>query len=209
MTPELPAAVDPAGNPLETWPITLTGVVETIITTKQPDDIWHHAAMGLEPAPQPSAATGRTWGDTRTAQNLQRTERAVIQFLADPLVFVEAALGTYRTTAPVSTASGAWVRATATCETTGRTAGTGWRDWQFVPQRGAVRERHIPTIRRGRAAVIDAAVAASRLAVDSYETASLWERIDYDRTVVNRCGNDREQRAFARLLALVDQDPPF
>lgn len=208
MSPSLPTAIDPDGQPVETWPIELAGVVESIIATEQPDGTWHHAAMGIEAADQPTVATGRTWGETCTARSLRRTDHAVIQFLTDPLVFVEAALGTYRTTAPISTASSAWVQATVTEQATGRTNGTGWTDWQFAPHRGDIREQHVTTVRRGHGAVIDATVAASRLAVPSYDTDRLWERIDYARTVVDRCGNDREQQAVRRLLELIDDEPP-
>ncbi|MFT4946721.1 MAG: hypothetical protein ACI8TL_000957, partial [Natronomonas sp.] len=45
---------------------------------------------------------------------------------------------------------------------------------------------------------------ASRLDVEGYDSAELRERIDFFESVVERCGGSREQRAFDRLLEIMD-----
>jgi len=42
-------------------------------------------------------------------------------------------------------------------------------------------------------------VAASRLDVPGYETATLLDRLAYFADVVDRCGGPREREAFARI----------
>lgn len=200
---DLPSSFHPENRSLDTWPVDLDGVVETIISTKCSDGTYHHAAIGLRDG-DGTAAAARTWGQTVTASNLSRSTSGTIQILADPLVFVEASLGTYQTPNPVLESANAWIRADAECINRGEEGGTKWTDWQFTPQSGDTVRQDIPVIRRGRAAVIEATVAASRLCVPSYDSDILLNRIEWCRSIVERCGCTRSEQAFLRLTELVD-----
>lgn len=178
------------------WPVALEGLTETVITTRGPEGRWNAAALGVT-AGEP--ATARTWGRTRTRLNLDRTGEGYVLLLDDPVVFTEAALSVLETEAPVLDAAAAWTRVTAETTASGESDGTGWVDWALRPTAGAVRERTVPRFRRGRAAVVEATVAASRLAVPAYDRATLVARLAHLARVVDRCGTPADDEAMARI----------
>lgn len=203
MTERLPGTVPADGDLREEWPIPLAGITETIVTTPNPDDTWHQATFGLHSS-ETQTGSGRCWGQTTTARNLARTGDCIFQFSTDPLVFVEAALSDCNTSKPIFESTNAWTRAVANQVETGTKAGTKWSDWQFRPQAGGVRNRTVGVVRRGTAAVIEALVAASRLHVPSYDRSELLAQIDRSRSLVDRCGTDRDQTAFRRLEEFIE-----
>ncbi len=180
------------------WPVEVHGVLETVITTRQPDGCWNAAALGIT---GPNPVTARTWGQTRTRVNLAREGKGVVQFVTDPVVFVSAALEIVETTSPVLDAACATVEVTAIEREAGRTKGSSWVDWELVPESTTVTDRRVPVINRGFNAVIEASVAASRLSVAAYDTTVLLERIDWLEAIVDRCGSDRDQEAFATIMS--------
>lgn len=182
------------------WPVPVDGVVETVITTRQPDGAWNAAALGIT-GPPPVTAT--TWGRTRTRNNLERHGHGYVQFLCDPVVFVTAALEIFETSTPILDTTAAWVEITVSHRNEGTTRGTSWIEWELTPEATDVIDRYIPVINRGFNAVIEASVAASRLHVAAYDTDELLTRIRWLESIVDRCGAERDQEAFTLIKELV------
>lgn len=202
----------PDGEPAAGWPVALAGVTETVVATRGPNGRWNHAALGIEPAggeqrygedrggeQRGDAATARTWGRTRTRRNFEERGEAYVQFTRDPIDFVAAALDLHETDEPILERCAAWARVDATAVDRTEENGTEVVTWRLEPIEAAVRERSVATLERGRAAVVEASVAASRLGVDAYDDARLRERIASLGDVVERCGNERDVAAFERI----------
>lgn len=183
------------------WPVDLVGVTESLVTTLGPNDLWNVAALGVH-ADDPVTAT--TWGNTRTRRNFRRNGRGYVQFAYDPELFVDAALSIRERPDPVLDEADAWVEVSAESMGVEDDEGTKTEQWALRPVDSAVVERHPRTTNRGYYAVIEATVAASRLDVDAYDTATLVDRLTYFESVVDACGGPRERAAFERLSELVD-----
>lgn len=181
------------------WPVRITGVTESIVATSTRDDDWNLAALGLFPG---DPVRARTWGDTRTKRNFHRTNRGVIQFIQDPVVFVEAALGILEQDEAVVDGAAAWVTVTVQLVDDGTRNGTRWEAWALRPIESVVAHESVPTITRGFNAVIEASVLASRLDVPGYDTATYEAYIEYLGSVVERCGRPQDRAAFRRLQEL-------
>ncbi|SEI99514.1 DUF447 domain-containing protein [Halohasta litchfieldiae] len=183
------------------WPVDLRGVTESIVATLGPNDRWNMAALGLH-APdelgEPVEAT--TWGNTRTRRNFHRQGGGVVQFTADPREFVDAAVTIREEDEPVLPNADAWVEIEATSVDSGKDGSTSWEQWELRPTEAGIVEGSRPlTINRGFYAVIDATVAASRLEVSAFETATLRDRLAYFEETVEKCGGPREHEAFETL----------
>ena len=185
----------------DAWPVELEGLTEAVVTTPAPDGTWHLAALGLRPG---NPVTARTWGRTRTRGNFERDGEGVVQFVRDPVVFVEAALAAPVVEDPVVEAAAAWVEVTVDRLEAGAEAGTDWVDWALKPGASGVEREAVPTIERGFNAVVEATVCASRLGVHGFDRAELTDRLARHGEVVRRCGGPRDREALARLEALVD-----
>lgn len=188
------------------WPVTLTGVTESVVSTLGPNERWNVAALGIH-APETADAlpTARTWGRTRTWRNFTERGEGYVQFLRDPVLYVEAALAIHETGEPVLEQTNAWVRVSVDAVDSGQSGETEFVDWELTAEEATVERRVVPTVNRGYAAVVEATVAASRLDVDAYDTDELWDRICYFEDVADRCGGPREQEAFKRLLGLINE----
>lgn len=186
------------------WPVAFNGVTETIVATPNDDGGWNQAAFGVHAGDPP---WGRSWGETTTHRNLTRAGTGVMQFPTDPIAVVEAALGTYVTDGPVLTTAAAWVSVEATVRDRGTEDGTTWTEWVLTPGNHGIRERTVPTLRRARTAVIEAAVAASRLDVDAYDHGRLKAVLNRAAATVDRTGTERERAAVDRIATLTDWTP--
>jgi len=184
------------------WPVELRGITESVVTTRGPDGRWNVAALGLHAG---DPVTARTWGDTRTRRNVERTGEGYVQFTRDPVTFVEAALAVREVDEPVLPDADAWVRVAVERVETGESGGTQWVEWRLSPLDAGVQCEVVPTVNRGYNAVVEATVAASRLDVDAYDRETLLERLDHLAAVARRCGGPPEREAFDRLDALVDR----
>lgn len=190
---------DADGRPVDEWPVEWGGITETVVATLGPNDRYNHAALGLHAG---TPATAQTWGRTRTRRNFEARGEAFVQFIHDPLAFVEAALGIYETESPLLPAATAWCRVTVEEIDRGSDGDTEWREWQLMPVEGATESHSVPYTSRAYGAIIEATVAASRLDVPEYDKQRLLDRLAHCESVVERCGSDREHDAFERLSSL-------
>ena len=184
------------------WPVDLTGVTETVVTTLGPNELWNVAALGVH-APSGAGDGGgyptawaRTWGRTRTWRNFRERGEGVIQFTVDPVAFAEAALTVREESEPVIDAADAWVRVAVERVDGGERGGTQWVDWRLSPQETRVLQEGVRSLDRATAAVVEATVAASRLDVPTYDTETLVDRLAYFDDVVATAGGERARAAF-------------
>ena len=186
---------EPAG--VVDWPVEVTGVTESIVTTLGPNGRWNVAALGLFEG-EPVTAT--TWGGTRTRRNFEREEEGYVQFTTDPVLFVDAALSVVEHEGPVLPEADAWVRVRVSSVDSGTDEGTSWERWALQPIERAVRRERVATIDRGLGAVVEASVVASRLGVPGYDDDRLRKRLGWARSIVDSAGDPRECEAFERVL---------
>ncbi|QLG47827.1 DUF447 domain-containing protein [Natrinema halophilum] len=178
------------------WPVPLSGVTETVVTTLGPNGLWNAAALGLHAG---NTVTARTWGNTRTRRNFHRRGEGYVQFVDDPVVFVDAALSIIERDEPTLESPCAWVRVAVERVDAGTEGGTDWEEWTLHPLESSVERETVPTINRGFGAVVEATVAASRLDVDDYDEADLRDRLAYCATVVDRTGGSRDREALEHV----------
>jgi hypothetical protein len=195
------ASNDPATE--DGWPVALRGVTESVVATLGPNGQWNFAALGLRAG---DPVTARTWSATRTRRNFREEGEGVVQFLTDPVVFVESALSILERASPVHPAVDAWVRVTVERVEVGESGGTSWAKWELTPTESRVDAEQVPTTNRGYGAVIEATVAASRLDVDAYDTDELRDRLDYFEGVVDTCGGERDREAMRMVRDLTAWD---
>ncbi len=206
------------------WPVDLRGVTESVVTTRGPNGRWNAAALGLRAPGFDSGGDGDgdggregngdadahgpdddrpvtavTYGNTRTRRNFRREGGGVVQFVADPRTFVDAALSVCESDDPVLSSADAWAEVDAAALGAEERDGTRLERWALSPVDSGVRREYVPTVNRGFCAVVDATVAASRLDVPGYDTDALLDRLAYFAETVERCGGPRERAAFARV----------
>ncbi|MFP8956331.1 DUF447 domain-containing protein [Natrialbaceae archaeon A-CW3] len=186
------------------WPVVFDGVAETVVTTRGPNGLWNVAALGVF-AGDPTRA--RTWGNTRTRRNFHRQGEGYVQFIRDPVDFVDAALTITERDDPVLESADAWVRVSVEVVDSGTADGTEWEEWTLEPLESAVECETVTPINRGFGAVIEATVAASRLGVDGYDRTTLEHRLAHALDVVDRAGGAQERRAFSRLVEACEWTP--
>jgi hypothetical protein len=203
------------------WPVTLRGTTETVVTTRGPNDLWNVAALGVQAsagaerasgdaresraAPEDGgAATATTWGNTRTRRNFHREGGGYVQFVSDPVMFVDAALSIREERERVLDAADAWVEVEVEHVGTDEDDGTQREYWELRPVESEVVRASPATINRGFNAVVEATVAASRLDVPSYDTETLRERLRFFADVARKCGGEREREAIQRVREHVD-----
>lgn len=193
----------PEDDAPEGWPVPLRGVTESVIATKGPNGLWNVAALGLHAG---DPVTARTYGNTRTRRNFERRGGGVVQFVADPRAFVDAALSIREEPDPVLPSADAWVEVEAAFVGDHEEGGTTIREWELTPGESEVVRAGATTINRGFGAVVEATVAASRLGVAGVDDADLRDRLDVLASVVERCGGAREREAMARVAEYADWD---
>jgi len=196
---------DSGGSGTE-WPVALSGVSETVVTTLGPNERWNVAALGVHAPDGDGPATATTWGRTRTWRNFRERGGGYVQFTRDPVDFAEAALSVREEDVPVLDSVDAWVEVDVERRDSGSKGDTQWVEWALHPVDSAVTRRVVPTTNRGHAAVVEATVAASRLDVPSYDSETLLDRLAYFESVVETAGGERERAAFERVRDLIDAE---
>ena len=174
-------------------------VLETVVTTINPDGSINCAAMGVE------------WGEerivikpfrgTRTLRNLRATEAAVVNLTDDVLLFSQAALGDPHP--PIRPAAGvegavlddacSWreVRVEAIDDSEQRA-----RVGTVVVGGGSGRE--FLGLNRARHAVLEASILASR--VRFLEAEHVWAELDRLQVLVDKTAGPREREAMAYVI---------
>jgi hypothetical protein len=188
------------------WPVDLRGVTETVVTTLGPNDLWNVAALGVHAPADGATATATTWGNTRTRRNFHRQGGGYVQFVSDPVVFVDATLSIREESEPLLEAADAWAEVAAEHVGTDDDDGTRREHWELRPLDSAVVTARPQPVNRGFNAIVEATVAASRLDVPAYDTETLRERLRYFIEVAQNCGGDREREAIERLQAHANGD---
>lgn len=190
---------------MSNWPVELSGVTETLVTTRGPNERWNVAALGVHAPKNDGPPTARTWGRTRTWRNFRERGEGYVQFTTDPVLFVEAALSVTEREEPLLEDAYGWVRIAPEEIASGTDNETEWVDWALHADSAGIESQVVPTFSRAYAAVVEATVAASRLDVDRYDSEQLRERIEYFDDVVDRAGGPRHRVAYDRLLALIEE----
>jgi len=194
----------PEDDAPEGWPVPLRGVTESVTATKGPNGLWNMAALGIHAG---DPVTARTYGNTRTRRNFERRGGGVVQFVADPRAFVDAALSIREAADPVLPSADAWVEVEATFVDAREEGETTIREWELSPGEREVVRQGPTTINRGFGAVVEATVAASRLGVAGFDDGALRARLDHLADVAARCGGAREREAMERVGSHSDWCP--
>ena len=177
-------------------------ILETVVTTINPDDSVNCAAMGVE------------WGErqivikpfrgTRTLRNLRATEAAVVNLTDDILLFSQAALGDPRPP----------TRAAASVDGAVLESACSWREVRVEAiEDDEARARVSATVvgggtgreflgfNRAASAVLEASILASRVRMlDAAFIRSELRRLD---ELVDKTGGPREREAMAYVRAVV------
>lgn len=196
-----PGGWSPENHAPEEWPVPLRGVTESVIATLGPNERWNVAALGVHVG---DPVTARTYGNTRTRRNFDRQGGGVVQFVADPRDFADAALSIREESSPVLESADAWVEVDAVQVGKHEEAGTTIREWELSPVDNAVVRERPMTTNRSFGAVVEATVAASRLDTPGFEESTLLDRLCFFDDVVERCGGVREKEAMNRVAEYTD-----
>ena len=192
-------------SPEPAWPFDVDGVVEAVIATEQPAGGWNMAALGIRGDRSTDRANrARTWGQTRTRNNFERTGEGVVQLLTDPRLFTRAALDRWVRDDRIHPEASAWVEVAVEREASGSQGGTEWIDWRLKALDGARERLSVLAPTRGFPAIIELTIAASRLGIPEYEDDGLRDRMDYFATVAETCGGGPEREALETIERLSD-----
>ena len=177
-------------------------ILETVVTTINPDGSVNCAAMGVE------------WGDqrivikpyraTRTLRNLRATEAAVVNLTDDILLFSQAALGDpHPPTRPAAAVDGAVLDDACS-----------WREVRVAaiddgePRArvstvvvGSGRGREFLGLNRARHAVLEASILASRARL--LEAGDIRAELRRLQVLVDKTAGPREREAMAYVRAVV------
>ena len=166
-------------------------ITETVATTQDEEGTPNAAPMGV--LKEEDGVYARLWEGSTTLENVRATERVVVNFTRDPVVYVKTALGDggeeFVSDGRLRDADG-WVRCDAehVKNPEGRDEVTRWR---LAETDRRVVERVLPTHSRGFASVIEATVHATRLSFKP----ELRELIEHHLEVARKCGGEREREA--------------
>ena len=177
-------------------------IIETVVTTINPDGTVNCGAMGVEWGEQRMVI--KPYRGTRTLRNLRATGEAVVNLTDDILLFTEAALGDpHPPTRPTAAVAGAvladacsWreVRVEAIDDT-----GLRARVTTQVVARGTGRE--FLGLNRARHAVLEASILASRAHLLPAE--DIRAELRRLQVLVDKTAGPREREAMEYVLAVV------
>jgi hypothetical protein len=181
---------------------TLCPIIETVVTTINPDGSVNCAAMGVEWGERRIVI--KPYGGTRTLRNLRATGAAVVNLTDDILLFSQAALGDPQPpTRPAAAVDGAvlddacsWreVRVEAIDDRESRARVT-----TAVVGSGSGRE--FLGLNRARHAVLEASILASRARL--LDAAAIRDELRRLQVLVDKTGGPREREAMEYVRAAV------
>ena len=178
---------------------TLCPIIETVVTTLNPDGSVNCGAMGVEWGAQEIVI--KPFRGTRTLRNLRTTKAAVVNLTDDMLLFSQAALGDPRPpTRPAARVEGAVLDDACS-----------WREVRVEAidesdQRARVRTavvgggtgREFLGLNRARHAVLEASILASR--VRMLPAAEIRAELGRLQILVDKTGGPREHEAMAYVI---------
>ncbi|MHC1579142.1 MAG: DUF447 domain-containing protein [Candidatus Alkanophagales archaeon] len=174
-------------------------ISEVIATTKSRDGRANAAPLGIIRENGYRVRIFRS----RTLENVRQTGMLAANVTDDPVLFVMTALGDLEPQHfsrfrgfPVLRAADAWVL--FKCSVSGETP--EFSEFRLKPVALKVRRRGVRAVNRGRNAVVEAAIHATRYVLtEGVEREELKKLIDYYSKIVERCGGAAEREAM-RLL---------
>jgi hypothetical protein len=177
-------------------------ILETVVTTINPDDSVNCAAMGVEWGEQRIVI--KPFRGTRTLRNLRAREAAVVNVTDDILLFSQAALGDPRPP----------TRAAASVDGAVLSDACSWREVRVSSiDDGEARARVSTTVvgagtgreflgfNRAASAVLEASILASRVRL--LDAAFLQGELRRLEELVDKTGGPREREAMAYVRAVV------
>jgi hypothetical protein len=177
-------------------------ILETVVTTTNPDGAVNCAAMGVEWGEQRIVI--KPYLGTRTLRNLRATEVAVVNLTDDILLFSQAALGDPRPP----------IRAAAGVEGAVLDAACSWREVRVEAIEDGEARARVSTVvvgggvgreflglNRACHAVLEASILASRIRM--LEAEDIQDELRRLQVLVDKTGGPREREAMAYVRTVV------
>jgi uncharacterized protein len=179
-----------------------TPILETVVTTINPDGSVNCAAMGVEWGEQRIVI--KPFHGTRTLRNLRATEVAVVNLTDDILLFSQAALGDPRPP----------TRAAASVEGAVLDDACSWREVRVASIDDGEARARVSTVvvgdgvgreflglNRASHAVLEASILASRIRM--LEAAEIRDELRRLQGLVDKTGGPREREAMAYVRTVI------
>lgn len=175
------------------------GINEIIAITQNKDGSWNTAPIGIIVESSDTTTARAKLYRNRTRVNLERNGILFANIIDDPIVFAISSFGNLTEgfftslNPPIIKGSMAWCRFRA--EMKGGNAILELTDGRII-------EGRVRSVNRGFNAVIEALVHATRyLAIkDAEKRKELLEKIHYYKEIAEKCGSEREKKAFEIIM---------
>jgi uncharacterized protein len=176
-------------------------VLETVVTTINPDGSINCAAMGVEWGEERIVI--KPYRGTRTLRNLQATPSAVVNLTDDILLFSQAALGDpHPPTRPASVVDGAILEGACSWrEVRVEAIEDGERARVSAAVVGGGAGREFLGFNRACHAVLEASILASR--VRMLDPSEIAAEVDRLQVLVDKTGGPREHEAMAYVRSVI------
>jgi hypothetical protein len=199
------------------------GISEVIVTTQSAAGMPNAAPVGIITEIDEQGKVQhfvKLYKGSQTLENVLETSTLVANVTDDAVLFVKTALGHLSEAylsefagVPVLTKANVWIVFT----TVFIEEHSDYLHFQVLPRTVKINRTEVKAINRGRNAVIEAAIMATRfsLATDEEERTEMRERVAEYAEIVEKCGGRREKEAMvilkekcSRLFLLAHFDPP-
>ncbi|WP_456330619.1 DUF447 domain-containing protein [Archaeoglobus sp.] len=175
------------------------GINEIIAITENEDGSWNTAPIGIIVENSDSTTARAKLYRNRTRANLERNGILFANVIDDPIVFAISSFGNLTEefftslNPPIIKGSMAWCKFKA--EIKGGVA-------VLKLTNGGVIKGRVRAVNRGLNAVIEALVHATRYVAikDEKKRKELLEKIHYYREITEKCGSEREKKAFEIIM---------
>ncbi len=179
----------------------LDGISEVIATTRSDSALPNAAPIGI--IRNHDRVCVQLFPGSHTRQNAARTGKIVANIIHDPMMYVECTFGDPGPEAfeypdgmdyPVLVRASAWIL----FECSQSKANL----FELTPVQGMIRDKPLLCINRGKNAVIEALVHATRYRLN--DDARYLDLIGHYDRIVQRCGGSAEKEAIARLKEIME-----